>query len=436
VLGRFLKFTVICALVLGLLLIFLDSMAQQSGKMLMHYDIEVKGEVKSLYIEGLLPESLKNRQRVFNIRFSAPQAKSIEKNDCRYFNIEYKHLKNQRLQFTAEYDLELFEYDWEQAVRQGNNEKESEEVLKRHLLLSEEEAGYSRLQAAAETIDGNSQIDLLAQINDFVSRQLHYDNSINEDIGVDQALKLGRGDCTEYSQLFVALCKMKSIPARMIGGLITNSTSSNAAHNWVEVYLTNVGWVPLDPTAIDVSEGVAFHEVNNNYIYLSRGQLGNDLVTGNTMWEWNGKKGSEVIVNCTYTYDNSMEKRFNKLHFLYLSRDFNTVQDELNKMMDYDPDNVKYICLQAMVNYKRNLVNISAQELREAAKRSRNNIQKAIVYYNTAKFHCLKGELEKSMMYLEKAIAHGYTDLLKMRNDPDFYFIRNEPSFQAMVASR
>jgi len=430
---RLLKFGFFTALVLALLLIALDAMSQQAGKMRMDYDIEVIGEVKHLKIEGLLPQNILNRQRIFNISFSAPQTKSIEKNDLRYFDLAFKHLKNERFSFSAEYDFELFEFDWEQALRQGVQEEESSAVLQRHLQLSDAEASYTTLQKAAHTIEGNSQIDLLSKINDFVTQQLIYDNSLNEDIGVDRALKIGRGDCTEYSQLFVALCKMKSIPARMIGGLITNSSTSNAAHNWVEVYLGNIGWVPLDPTAIDVSTGIPFHEVLNNYIYLSRGQVGNDLVTGNTRWEWNGKKGAQVIVTCKYSYDDSSERLYNQAHFLYVSRDFNKVQEQLNEMIDRDPDNVKFRCLQAMVNYKRNLLNISAQELQEAAKRSRSNIQKSIVLYHTAKFHCMNGELEKSISYLEKAMAHGFSDILKMRNDPDLYFLRNEPNFLVML---
>lgn len=58
------------------------------------------------------------------------------------------------------------------------------------------------------------------------------------------------GDCSEYSYLFVALCRAAGIPARIQAGFafhLTNSVTEDG-HMWVEYYLMNYGWVPTDPT--------------------------------------------------------------------------------------------------------------------------------------------------------------------------------------------
>ena len=56
--------------------------------------------------------------------------------------------------------------------------------------------------------------------------------------GALYALQEKKGDCTEYSDLFVALCRARGIPARSIHGLI---------HDWAEIYIPEVGWIPVDP---------------------------------------------------------------------------------------------------------------------------------------------------------------------------------------------
>lgn len=59
-------------------------------------------------------------------------------------------------------------------------------------------------------------------------------------------------DCTEYASLFIALCRSSGIPARYIEGLnyrgIHDDVEARLEHAWTEVYLPEIGWVPVDPT--------------------------------------------------------------------------------------------------------------------------------------------------------------------------------------------
>jgi len=70
--------------------------------------------------------------------------------------------------------------------------------------------------------------------------------------GAQAALGPMGADCTEYSDLLVALSRARRIPARYFDGLLylDNSTTSLAqtVHAWPDVYLPSAGWVAMDPT--------------------------------------------------------------------------------------------------------------------------------------------------------------------------------------------
>ncbi len=93
---------------------------------------------------------------------------------------------------------------------------------------------------------------------DWVSTNIQYQLQSDER-GALWALENRRGDCSEYADLFIALCRAYGIPARKILGwafsdLVNNLFSYSyhyinyAAHAWVEVYFEKYGWVVFDPT--------------------------------------------------------------------------------------------------------------------------------------------------------------------------------------------
>lgn len=65
--------------------------------------------------------------------------------------------------------------------------------------------------------------------------------------------RLRRGDCGAQSMYFSAMCRSLGIPARTTGGWQL-FTGNFAGHFWAEFYLPNYGWIPVDPTAADISD--------------------------------------------------------------------------------------------------------------------------------------------------------------------------------------
>jgi len=125
------------------------------------------------------------------------------------------------------------------------------------------------------------------RILEFVNRKIKYKLLLQDGKSGVQALldlpvtdsrtgeQYYEGACSQYSVLFVALCRALGIPARSVGGfyagrpwlkredlktleVFTKVTPDGLAaakiygpmgHSWAEFYLPNYGWVPVDPTS-------------------------------------------------------------------------------------------------------------------------------------------------------------------------------------------
>ena len=57
-------------------------------------------------------------------------------------------------------------------------------------------------------------------------------------------IELRRGTCTNFSILYVAMCRSIGIPAR----LVRDNSISRMTHAWSEVYIEGCGWIHVDPT--------------------------------------------------------------------------------------------------------------------------------------------------------------------------------------------
>lgn len=86
---------------------------------------------------------------------------------------------------------------------------------------------------------------------DYIGDTLVYTYN-GENWGAQAALGPMGADCTEYTDLLVALSRTKGVPARYFEGLLYLDKETNALaqieHAWPDVYLPTVGWTALDPT--------------------------------------------------------------------------------------------------------------------------------------------------------------------------------------------
>ncbi len=65
-------------------------------------------------------------------------------------------------------------------------------------------------------------------------------------LGADQALQSGQGDCDEFTDLFITLCRTREIPCRRLTGYFVKGENEPEPHAWGEVLSPTKGWIPVD----------------------------------------------------------------------------------------------------------------------------------------------------------------------------------------------
>lgn len=67
-------------------------------------------------------------------------------------------------------------------------------------------------------------------------------------------LERGNGSCSEYSFVYISMCRAAGLPARYVGSVVVrgdDASFDDVFHRWVEVYIPNYGWIPVDPSGGD-----------------------------------------------------------------------------------------------------------------------------------------------------------------------------------------
>jgi hypothetical protein len=65
-------------------------------------------------------------------------------------------------------------------------------------------------------------------------------------LGADEALLSGRGDCDEFTDLLITLCRMRGVPCRRLTGYFITKGKNPEPHAWGELLSPSKGWIPID----------------------------------------------------------------------------------------------------------------------------------------------------------------------------------------------
>lgn len=90
-------------------------------------------------------------------------------------------------------------------------------------------------------------VDQVKYLLDFTHNYIDYEFTLAATL--NEIIENGKGDCTEYAQLFVTLSRLNGIPAREVSGLVYGYGEDDSkfyGHAWAEVWLDN-RWLEVDP---------------------------------------------------------------------------------------------------------------------------------------------------------------------------------------------
>ncbi|MGL5082344.1 MAG: transglutaminase domain-containing protein [Microcoleaceae cyanobacterium] len=160
----------------------------------------------------------------------------------------------------------------------------SEDELQRYAQYLKDEPGLdmnhpSVIRAAEEAVqsladaDKHNPLAKVKAIRDYVYATLTYVMDAYHD-GTETVLRQGEGSCGEYLKVFLSLLRLNQIPARECGnykvpaykmqaGAKSMVLSPDFNHVWLQFYLPNLGWVPLESSADDGS--AAFRDWAQRY---------------------------------------------------------------------------------------------------------------------------------------------------------------------------
>ena len=246
------------------------------------YDFSITRETRRISFLVPLPQSRPNRQNILSIGYDPKPSRMIETDGRRYAEFVFEQ-PQERGTVTIWVRAELFTYDLFTATKNRKNIPHEEDGLDVFLWQEKSiEKDHDSIQEIAAGIEGRTEVDVVHKIYEYVIDHMEYASSSRRSRGAVMALQRGEGDCTEYADLFVALCRAKDIPARVVNGYTVRFDSESPKHNWAEVYLQGYGWIPFDPSAGDVEHpimrGRAFSRMRPGYFYLSH--IRNDDMLG------------------------------------------------------------------------------------------------------------------------------------------------------------
>lgn len=124
-----------------------------------------------------------------------------------------------------------------------------------------------RAMAAAAAGDASDDWTVARGLYDAVLARMSYDKT-EPGWGRGDALRacrVGKGNCTDFHSLFIALARARGIPARFQMGLPLSGETKQSLrreyHCWAEFYTKSRGWVP-----VDISEAWK-HESKRDYFF-------------------------------------------------------------------------------------------------------------------------------------------------------------------------
>jgi transglutaminase-like putative cysteine protease len=116
---------------------------------------------------------------------------------------------------------------------------------------------------------------------------------------IEDALRLEAGVCQDFAHLLLGTVRKRGLPARYVSGYLVPQRADNghstleeviggqASHAWVEAYIPECGWKPLDPTL--------GKEVGSRHVRIAYGRDYGDVAPVRGLY--NGHAGQRLSVD-------------------------------------------------------------------------------------------------------------------------------------------
>jgi len=262
-----------------------------------HVQVPKSPETSQLRYRLVIPTNIEKRQAV-KIEYTVPPTKVFDDKGTRYAEWQIADLKKAT---EIGVTIKTFLYQADMSSLRKTGARLSAEELKKYTSPEKwVESDHAEIGAALGKIRSHkSEKVMVERILNYVTKTMKYSGYNSNDMGAVASLTKKQGDCNEYTDLFVALCRARGIPARSIAGVSANwKANDTPKHSRAEVFLVNYGWVPIDPLWSDID--IASFRKTPSFLQMSTKRV--DPVLGN-FYYW----------GCTYVGDDIQVKTTIKL---------------------------------------------------------------------------------------------------------------------------
>jgi len=143
----------------------------------------------------------------------------------------------------------------------------------------------------------------------YIHKKMHYELAGGWNTA-PRVLARGSGSCSEYSFVFISMCRAAGIPARYVGSIVRrrdNASWDDVYHRWVEIYLPGHGWLPVDPSRGDkptqAQRGDAFFHLTADFVITTRSPGPSRYLD----WSYNGMARWQCRGRCKVEEENIAE---------------------------------------------------------------------------------------------------------------------------------
>lgn len=169
------------------------------------------------------------------------------------------------------------------------------------------QVGSDLVQETARAIVGDETHPywIARKIFNWVIGALEYERVGGWDVP-ETLIKRGTGSCSEYTFLYIALCRAAGLPARYEAGAVVrgdDTSTDDVHHRWAEVYLPGYGWIPIDPSGGDSpspgGQADAIGRLSNRFYITTHGGGGSEALG----WTYNLRATHSKRGRCATTED-------------------------------------------------------------------------------------------------------------------------------------
>jgi transglutaminase-like putative cysteine protease len=262
------------------------------------YKFNISGNISVIDFAVIIPKEYKNRQKIINSDYSIEPKRIFEDGTCTYAEFEINE-PPPNFEINIMDEMILYQYGLDNAFKSGNKDIDTKDLFNYTVAEKYIEKDDKSIIEIANSFEGEDTYALVEAIYNYVMDNMEWIAYVPEDVGAKVALTDKQGDCTSYSDLFIALLRARGIPARIVEGYTINAINLNEGHNWVEVYFDDIGWVPFDPTFDDNNGSTSlFNNLDNIYVYFSLKR--NDLILSGFhyyAYNWYGDGKVDIVKN-------------------------------------------------------------------------------------------------------------------------------------------